>query len=83
MCPVLEAPENGRIISTSRNVGARVTYSCLPGFELQGVKQRTCLSNGEWAYEQPSCIGERTQYLLVHVAAYLVHNYIGLLYQRQ
>jgi len=57
-CSVLEPPESGRVSLTGTRVGDSATYSCLPGFELQGVERRTCQSNGEWAYEAPSCVGE-------------------------
>ncbi|XP_019857190.1 PREDICTED: uncharacterized protein LOC100638611 isoform X13 [Amphimedon queenslandica] len=39
--------------STSYNSTA--TYSCVSGFNLAGVAERTCLSSGNWSGDPPSC----------------------------
>ena len=43
-------------------VGSEVTYSCDPGYFLQGSTTRTCTGdglsiNGTWTGMEPTCIG--------------------------
>ena len=57
-CDVLTAQENGRVTLTGTQVGDTATYSCLPGFDLQGTQLRTCGPNGEWSLQEPVCVGE-------------------------
>jgi len=33
----------------------RVSYSCLPGFELCGRPYRVCLASGRWSGKLPAC----------------------------
>ncbi|XP_076365523.1 clotting factor C-like isoform X2 [Tachypleus tridentatus] len=33
-----------------------ISYSCLPGFKLQGPSRITCLPNGQWTNSPPRCI---------------------------
>lgn len=35
------------------------TYSCILGYEVQGVAMRTCLANMSWSDEQPTCERKR------------------------
>ena len=40
---------------TGTNVGDIASYSCDPHYELIGQYYRTCLDNGSWSEEDPSC----------------------------
>ena len=57
-CPALVAPDNGQVVVTGVSVGSTATYSCLPGFVLQGVTQRSCRDSGDWDGQDPVCVGE-------------------------
>lgn len=56
-CNPLDAPDNGFIRFSSTTVGSVASYSCNPGFELQGVTSRICRPGGEWSEVAPVCIG--------------------------
>ena len=40
---------------TGTNVGDQAIYSCDQHYELIGQYNRTCLDNGNWSAEDPSC----------------------------
>lgn len=37
-------------------VGARVEYTCFPGYKMEGVNLITCDKRGQWDHEKPNCI---------------------------
>ncbi|XP_076807337.1 sushi, von Willebrand factor type A, EGF and pentraxin domain-containing protein 1-like [Clavelina lepadiformis] len=49
--------ENGKMSATNFNtVGSTVAFSCsFDGYELHGEPEITCLSNGRWSADKPSC----------------------------
>lgn len=49
-------PVNGMTVVTSDAVGSTATHSCNDGFNINGVSDRTCLSNGSWSDSLPSCV---------------------------
>lgn len=55
-CPAPQDPQNGRV---SRHVeiipGTTVSYSCGPGWRLNGSATRLCLSNGSYLQPAPNC----------------------------
>ena len=56
-CPILQDPDDG---SVEYNKQVRfnpntANYTCDEGFDLEGMKNRTCLTNGSWSYEDPTC----------------------------
>lgn len=56
-CPVLEAPLYGSIKGApSTSIGSRVTISCDEGYRLEGVDKVTCLPDGRWSNQVPSCV---------------------------
>lgn len=57
LCPWLEGIANGVVHYTSRQPGGTATYSCDPGYVLQGAETRTCGQDGsgEWSGQEPSC----------------------------
>lgn len=54
-CGTPGAPSNGQGFSSSTTYGSTVTYSCNPGFTLQGSSRSTCMANREWSEPPPSC----------------------------
>ena len=58
-CGSLPNPLNGMVELELNTFGSQASYSCMPGYTLQGEEQRTCLSTGEWSGEEPFCQGNR------------------------
>ena len=54
-CPVLFAPANGNIDITVTTPGSTVSYSCDPGYVLEGSAMRMCQTNGVWTGSDPVC----------------------------
>ena len=56
-CEALDAPANGSLVFTTREVGSRVEYKCDDGFQLEkgGTSTRVCLENRTWTGEEPVC----------------------------
>lgn len=54
-CDVLEAPKDGQVHVTGASFGAIAQYRCIPGFQLVGSANRTCLENGQWSGTEPLC----------------------------
>ena len=48
-------PRNGRRQLLSSTVGSRVVFDCNDGYKLDGNRERTCQSNGQWSGSLPSC----------------------------
>ncbi|XP_073447245.1 sushi, von Willebrand factor type A, EGF and pentraxin domain-containing protein 1 isoform X2 [Aquarana catesbeiana] len=46
---------NGHVLGTDYSYGKEVEYECHEGYMLKGDKKRTCLENGHWSGEMPSC----------------------------
>ena len=66
-CPILQDPDDG---SVEYNEEVRLNpntanYTCDEGFDLEGMKKRTCLTNGSWSYEAPTCAGSSSSDELV------------------
>lgn len=57
LCPILEAPKDGKVHVVGSGPGAIASYSCLFGHELVGDAQRACLESGQWAGSEPVCRG--------------------------
>ena len=61
-CNIVTCPEtggtfeNGLAAVLSSNYGGQVTYSCFPGFMLQGEARLNCLASGEWSGQEPRCV---------------------------
>jgi CUB/sushi domain-containing protein len=54
-CPDLAHPQYGSVISDNRRVGSKATYTCIKGYELVGVAERTCQYSGYYSDEAPIC----------------------------
>ena len=57
-CGGLSRPSNGQISIPATMLGSMATYSCDPGYTLDGNASRICGSDGQWSGSQPSCNGE-------------------------
>lgn len=54
-CPTPEKPSNGYVTYTSLTVGSIATYSCSPGYILEGPNIQFCLPTMKWDGVKPSC----------------------------
>ncbi|XP_035669063.1 sushi, von Willebrand factor type A, EGF and pentraxin domain-containing protein 1-like [Branchiostoma floridae] len=55
-CPSLSAPSNGAVSSTGPNFYQdQVTFSCDPGYGLDGTGRLTCQADGMWSNPAPTC----------------------------
>ena len=49
--------EKGTVLISRSTVGGVATYTCKPGYELEGNNRRECMPNGEWSGKEPNCTG--------------------------
>ncbi|KAM9853916.1 inactive serine protease PAMR1 [Aulostomus maculatus] len=49
-------PTHGSTEGVFHHSGARITFHCDPGFELQGLPSAVCLSDGTWSAPAPQCV---------------------------
>lgn len=55
--------------------GHRLTFSCVAQI-LQGPKEITCLSNGQWSSPFPKCVGKATEgFFKFNITKDIVHIY--------
>ena len=45
-----------RVVDTNITEGSNATYTCDPDYQLSEEQFRTCMSNGMWSGEEPTCI---------------------------
>ncbi|KAL5011273.1 hypothetical protein ScPMuIL_009824 [Solemya velum] len=57
-CPNPGTPVSSTKVGNSYDTGAVIRYTCANGMYLQGSAERTCLPNGLWSGDEPSCQGE-------------------------
>ncbi|XP_013784842.1 sushi, von Willebrand factor type A, EGF and pentraxin domain-containing protein 1-like [Limulus polyphemus] len=55
-CPQPSPPKDGSVSSNGITYGSVISYSCVKGFSLNGLKERRCLEDGTWSGEEPFCI---------------------------
>ena len=55
-CPVPGDLTDGSVGYTARTVGSIASYTCNPGFTLEGSASRKCRQNGKWKGSKPSCV---------------------------
>lgn len=60
MCPVPSSILNGTMKYDSLEVGQKVTYTCSPGFVMEGRNTLTCARSGAWNRGEPKCVCKRT-----------------------
>ena len=62
-CPTLDPPSNGRLeIAGTGGYEDVVTCSCDTGFNLVGMPQRVCQSDGTWSGSEPTCEGKNDNF---------------------
>ena len=49
--------EKGTVLISHSTIGGVATYTCKPGYELEGSNRRECMPNGEWSESEPNCKG--------------------------
>ena len=54
-CPVIHAPDNGKVISQNASLGGTVTVSCNSGYAINGDDTRTCQIDRRWSGEKVTC----------------------------
>lgn len=54
-CPELPDPPHGQVHLTGRHFNDRAVYTCDDGYQIVGLEQVICNSNGHWSGAQPSC----------------------------
>ena len=62
-CPPLISPTNGGLLISGTGGGVyqeTVTYACETGFNLVGMSERVCQSNGTWSGSAPTCQSKYT-----------------------
>ena len=59
--PVIGPPANGRILFD----GLTVTYTCNPGYTLNGPMTRICRDDKTWSLTAPTCEGKLVV-ILIH-----------------
>lgn len=57
MCPMLSAPENGKLLSTKDkyHFGDLVKFQCDFGYVMAGSSSLMCTSSGSWNGSVPEC----------------------------
>ncbi|KAM3610056.1 uncharacterized protein V6R79_024531 [Siganus canaliculatus] len=55
-CQRPPVPTHGMTEGLFHHSGARITFRCEPGFELQGLRTAICLSDGTWSAPVPKCV---------------------------
>ncbi|KAH3836214.1 hypothetical protein DPMN_109584 [Dreissena polymorpha] len=55
-CGPLEVPDSGSATVSATTFGSSEIYWCNKGYNLVGNQLRTCLQNGTWSGDKPSCI---------------------------
>ena len=43
-------------METGLTEGSNAIYTCNSGYQLSGERIRTCMSNGNWSGQEPTCL---------------------------
>lgn len=60
-CGSALAPLNGAINLTATILLSRAYYNCSQGYILKGASSRTCMPDGNWSGEEPTCESNNLQ----------------------
>lgn len=58
MCPMLESPENGKLLTTKKDhhFGDMISFQCDFGYVMSGSTSLVCMANGNWNGTIPECV---------------------------
>ena len=74
LCANITSPTNGTVVVATYAVGSNATYRCNRGFELSGLRNRTCFANGTWSGLEPICncmFKQDCIYILIHCVIHI------------
>ena len=57
-CGPLTNPDNGQVSAATTTYTSTADYTCITGYNLVGVNQRTCTAAGLWSDGEPTCQSE-------------------------
>ena len=63
-CGALPHPGNGTVTWTGLTYGSVAVYNCDNGYQVSGDQTRTCMSNGTWSGEEPTCLRMKNAFLM-------------------
>ena len=63
-CSELSNPANGAVIWNGLTTGSSAIYFCDSGYQMTGVEIRTCMINGMWSGEAPTCIRMKNAFVM-------------------
>ena len=63
-CSELSDPANGIVIWTGLTTGSLAAYACDNGYQFTGERIRTCMSNGTWSGQDPTCIRKKNAFVM-------------------
>ena len=64
-CEPPQEPKNGDIIGSDYNYGAQISFRCKAGYTMRGSDVATCLNNGQWDSQPPTCHGKNYTFVAV------------------
>ena len=54
-CGPLDNPSGGSVSFSTTKYESEATYSCNPGYSLNGTAMRVCQDDATWSDDEPSC----------------------------
>ena len=63
-CGELPHPSNGNVMETGLTEGSNAVYTCDSDYQLVGERIRTCMSNGMWSGEEPTCLRMKNAFVM-------------------
>ena len=79
-CEALDPPSSGSVSVESTGSYTRATYNCVTGYDIEGVTQRSCLTNGTWDLSAPTC-GKFHNSVLSGLCMTLIHKVTNTILQ--
>ena len=68
-CPPLDSPTDGSFTQTGKFYGDSATYTCNPGFSLNGKETLNCQADGTWDGDPPTCFKCKMTYTLTETVS--------------
>ena len=70
-CPPLDSPTDGSLTQTGKFYGDSATYTCNPGFTLNGKETLNCQADSTWNGDLPTCFKCKMTYTLTETVSHL------------